>query len=385
MSTLGGITASKAGLYWPRTGKWSAEVELVEPAVLAGPVVLSIGDLVLVGTIVRGGPVEGHARYLVEGGAGGWRTTIPAKAYRNDLGVKLSTILKDAAAAAGERVELGADRSVGSAYVRPAGPAGDVLTALAGPWWIDEAGTTQVRPRPSPPVVVPFRLVAWDRAKAIREIASEAIAPFVPGALLAVPGAAIETIEEVRIDVDHAATRLHVRTQGAAPAPLLASGRALLGRIIRREIAKLGIVVSYEYRVVSQAGPYVDLQAARKAAGLPDLRRVLARPMSGYSVTYTPGSLVLVAFVEGDEARPFIAFGGEVGASGTVPLTATVDAEQLVQLAHGSDSLNVDEELGRVVRYGDLVTLPTPAGPAVGPIKQSPASAPNNIARVNAV
>lgn len=125
--------------------------------------------------------------------------------------------------------------------------------------------------------------------------------------------------------------------------------RASLGRIVRRELAALGILVTYEYRVVRQAGPLVDLQIVRKSDGLPDVARVVARPSApGYSVAYTLGSLVLVAFVAGDPRRPFVAFGGEVGAPGTLPITATIDATGEV---HAADAV------GYAARYGDKVAI----------------------------
>ena len=130
--------------------------------------------------------------------------------------------------------------------------------------------------------------------------------------------------------------------------------RGLVARLIRRELARLGLVVTYEYRVVLQAGAAVELQAVRRAAGLPDLARVFARPgAAGYAPTYRLGSTVLVAFVEGDPARPFIAFGPEVGSS--TPLEAAVDA----------DAIKLGRADGTVLREGDTISIAS-VPPVVG-------------------
>lgn len=121
--------------------------------------------------------------------------------------------------------------------------------------------------------------------------------------------------------------------------------RGSLARLIRRELARAGLLVTAEYRVVTQAGPYVELQAVKKSAGLPDLARVLSRPSAGYAPTYKLGSLVLVAFVAGDPRRPFIAFGPEVGSS--TPPAVAVDA----------DAINCGAALGTVIREGDTVSI----------------------------
>jgi hypothetical protein len=130
--------------------------------------------------------------------------------------------------------------------------------------------------------------------------------------------------------------------------------RDLVARLARRELAKLGLVLTYEYRVVLQSGPAVELQAMRQAAGLPDLARVVARPgAAGYAPSYRLGSTVLVAFVEGDPARPFIAFGPEVGAE--PPLEVAIDA----------DAIHLGRAHGTVVREGDTISIAS-VPPVVG-------------------
>lgn len=210
-ATLAGTPASSVVVRLPPVGVWTAEVELVAPVTLSGAVALVVGDLTLAGTVVRGGPVEGVASYLVTGGAGGWSglppgAPIAAKGYRNDAGVKLSTVLQDAAKAAGERLVLAADKSIGVAFARHAGPAWDVLARLCPSWWVDAAGVTQVGPRPATPITAKSKVLAWKRARSIKVLSVDVLAPFVPGALL--EGA---PIVEVLIRARHGATRVEVR------------------------------------------------------------------------------------------------------------------------------------------------------------------------------
>jgi hypothetical protein len=206
-ATLSGYPVSTAAVTRPRWGIWSAEVYLVDPAELAGSVSLTIEDLVLAGTVVRGGPVEGSARYLITGGAGGWRRVIGPQGYRNDLGIKLSTVLADAARAAGERVELdpALERVLGPAWVRRAGQAWNTFGRLSLPWWVDDAGTTQVRVRPAPVVAAPSRLISRDRGRALREVAADSLAAWAPGAVF--DGS---PIEHVTIHCEHGRARMQV-------------------------------------------------------------------------------------------------------------------------------------------------------------------------------
>ena len=206
-SSLSGYLVSDVRLHRVRVGIWSAEVCLPSPVQLAGAVSLTVGDLTLAGTVVRGGPVEGEAAYLVTGGAGKWRQSIPARAYRNDLGVKASTVLADAARDAGEQLVMTQpDAVLGSAFVRALAPAWNVLAEVAPTWWMDAAGVTQVGPRPAPVVSGTWRLIRWSRASGMQEIATDTPSIFEPGALLS--GA---PIEEVDLHATNEGTRLRVR------------------------------------------------------------------------------------------------------------------------------------------------------------------------------
>lgn len=207
-ANLSGNGISDVLLHRVRVGVWVAQVALPSPVQLAGAVSLTVGDLTLTGTVVRGGPVEGEASYLVTGGAGKWRLPIGARPYRNDLGVKASTVLQDAARDAGERLVITSPEVLlGSAWVRAKGEAWNVLAQVAPVWWMDNVGVTQVGPRPAT-VVQPgaFRLIKWVRRAGMQEVATDTPSALEPGFLL---GGA--PIEEVIIHANNAGLRCRVR------------------------------------------------------------------------------------------------------------------------------------------------------------------------------
>lgn len=122
----------------------------------------------------------------------------------------------------------------------------------------------------------------------------------------------------------------------------------------------------WEYRVVAQNGERLDLQAASSRFGLPDLRAVRVRPgVPGCKAQHAIGSLVLVAFVDSDPARPCVVGFDDPDSPGFVP-----DALELVG---EDDSIATTPSVaGRVVRYGDTVWMPTGTAATPLPYKISP-------------
>lgn len=127
-------------------------------------------------------PFQGKTSLRLIGGFGGWGKTIPAKPYKLEAGVKLSLVLGDAARAVGEKITIGADRSVGRFYVRDEAPACRLLNRLVPrAWWIDADGTTKTGTRPSSAIVSPFTILNFDGARGALTIDSEFLADWVPG------------------------------------------------------------------------------------------------------------------------------------------------------------------------------------------------------------
>lgn len=125
--------------------------------------------------------------------------------------------------------------------------------------------------------------------------------------------------------------------------------RGALERLARAALSSAPFAHVYEYRVIQMAvGGYLDLQPTDTSLGLPVLTRVLPRPgVAGSSSTPVPGSIVLVGFVNGSPARPYVAAWAAPGDPGAVPLVAALDGTS-VRLGPG---------LASVVRVGDTVSI----------------------------
>ena len=126
MSTLGAFRILVADVQVPPSGGWFATVSLDSSTLPPiGATVLTIGDLQLVGQVIRAdwddAPNGGRPIATVRGGAG-WRLPVKrAGSYSSSGGVKLSTVIADLARMTGETVApLVADLSLGVSFSWPA-------------------------------------------------------------------------------------------------------------------------------------------------------------------------------------------------------------------------------------------------------------------------
>ena len=352
-ATLAGAIVTRATIVIPRWGIWWADVQVASDVALSGRVELKVEDLTLSGTIAHGAPYRGVGWYRIVGGAAGWRTQIPERAYRAEVGVKLSTVLRDASVAAGETLGTVADRRIGPAYVRLAGDASSVLEALVPEaWHVDAAGVTQIGLRASAKYTPTYRLIAKRPDRALVTIAPDSLATLVPGAQL-------EGLEaySVRIELSPHELRAHVWGELVSP------GDRLLGAMrsmIELFTARTAYHAPYEYRVISSSNGYCDLRPVRSAKGLPDLSNVPMRAgIPGGGGEPLEGSTAHVSFSDGDPTRPFVcAFDGE-GATGWVPPVSKLNG----------DEIRLGDAQGYVLRDGELVSLSgtfPPPGPGTG-------------------
>lgn len=357
MSTgkLNGLMVERAAVTLPRWGVWTADVQVASGDLQASAATLELAGLTLVGTVLpdRGNVYRERGFYKIVGGAGGWRRTVPPRAYRNGPGVKLSTVVKDAAREAGETLSTFTDRVVGPSFVRPRGDAGRVLDLLAPQrWHVGEDGVTRLAVRAAAPFGEPYQVMDRRPDRAMLTVAAESIVGLVPGATL-------EGIEAatVRHELTPAGLRTHIAAYVAGMGDKLLGA---LGRVVRALTRRAFFLGQYEYRVDGGASGYVDLSPVGASIGLPHLANVAMRSgMPGGSGDPATGTTVLVGFINGDPGRPFVC--GFEGASGdaAVPTTARVDASAGVELGNAT---------GRVVRYGDAVNLvgfTSPAGAVV--------------------
>lgn len=302
-ASLNGLRATHARVQMPAKGLWYAEVSLDGEHTLAerAGVTLTIADLTLVGAVLSGGPAKGRSSFRLVAGAAGWNREIPKKSYNSDAGVKLSTILTDAAAEAGERIgAISTTPRVGPGFVRPAGRAATVLEQTADGWYVDNAGVTQLGARAASTLPANVtRVEPLNRMTASVKLASDSIAAIVPGVV--VDGMAA-------LDVEHNLTPDGLRStvygaRGEGHSRDFEAIRAVVDMIDPNRRFR-GVT---EYRVVTRDGKRLNLQPVLSTLGMPTLARVKVRPgVAGMEAIVPVGSVVLVGFVNSDPARPYV-------------------------------------------------------------------------------
>ncbi len=354
ISALNGHRVTRARVTLPAWGCWYVEASIDSEAALVGAVTIVLADMTLKGTVLSGGSDKGRSHFRIVAGAGGWGETIPRRSYTSDAGVRLATVLGDAAAAAGETLDMstvGTSARVGPAYARPEGPASRVLELLApSSWYVGEDGLTRLGRRPLTALTAKVSIASVDRGRAKVVLASDTIAGLVPGVV--VEGIeALDVLHEIDADGGLRST-IWGSVDGGASSRGVSALRALLEQLDPARAFR-GVT---EYRVVTLEGKRVNLQPVRVSTGMPDLRRVLARPgVPGAYGTAALGSRVLVGFVDSDESRPFVASFEDAEGEGFVPTDVSLDA--LVDVKLGA-------ALGRALRSGDKVMI---AGVQPGP------------------
>lgn len=300
--TLNGVRVVSGSITIPYYGTWVADVVLSEAGVISTGAKLVVSDLSLTGTVVRQASFAASRSARIVGGAGGWRNILPSRGYSHPAGVKLSTVLSDAARECGESIRVDGDRSIGAHYARDAGKAERVLELeLDGKWWVDALGVTRTDGRDGSPIVTPFTVIAWSGGKGQFEIASESVASWQPGRTFTSPTVdGVQVISSMTVDVDNEGkARLHVLSTNGARERLRESIRA----IIRQEIGMLSYLGAWEYTIASGDRDTVD--AVSDDARMPSLTKVPMMPgLMGEVVTPTPGSKCRIVFVNADPTRP---------------------------------------------------------------------------------
>lgn len=340
-ASVAGVPVAAARLHVPAWGMWWLDVTLAEPVVLSGRVAIDFAGIAASGTILSGGVDHERAAYRIIAGAGGWGRTIPEKGYLDDAGVKTATVLRDAAAEAGEEIAGLTTRRIGSHYARHAGPASDVLNTLVPRgWYIDYAGVTQIGTWPEEVYTGGAPQLRVDSAVGVVEFAvpDDGAADFVPG--MVIDGR--EPATDIEFMLESKSFTAAVYTGARLSRRLLAFERLLNALDPRRRYR-----ASYDYRVVTQSGERLNLQPARASSGMPSLANVPIRPgMAGLRANVALGSIVLVAFADGDPSRPGVVNHEEQGGPGWMPL--------ILELGEGPTQ--------GIVRLGD----PVVAGPYAG-------------------
>lgn len=175
-----------ARLTIPKIGAWLADVwtdDEITADELAGVLTVYAGGAPLTGSLVRGETWQGSTRLRIVGGAGGWRRRLPARWYVSDAGVRPSQVAQDAAKECGETISLGvaSDAPLGAWYARQAWSASRTLTQLGLPWHVIDDGSTSLRAWPATVIGSTMDVVAYDAARCIVELATDAPADWRPG------------------------------------------------------------------------------------------------------------------------------------------------------------------------------------------------------------
>lgn len=367
VATINGNRVASAVVTIPPYKAWRATVTTVDAVVLSGAVTLKLGALELRGTITAGGSYVGASRYVLKAGAATWSMDLPERSYRSRpncaAGVKLSTVLADAARECGETLAAGyTDRTIGDAWTREAGPASDALAALVGnsSWWLAPDGQTHVEPRETGVVPPGYAVTSYDPATGLIELDTEAPEQMVPGRTITVRDAGELVLGTVTLELGD---RLAVRAQTAAELQPDAIPYAIR-LLVRAELARYAPAGLWEYRVVGVDGDYLDVEAVASAAGLPQSARVPARPgIPGASSDPVGGSIVLVTFLNRDRARPVVVGYGGADCSGYVPDAVVLEADEItldsadVQLGTPMGDNKIGAGAIRVLCEGDTVNI----------------------------
>ena len=344
-ASVNGIQIVAGSLVIPLVGAWTADLHLATAQQVTGQATVVIGNLTLVGNVFRSDPYGGQTRVRIVGGAGGWRKPISAQGYGTGGGVKLSTVLQDAAKACGETVSVASDTTIGNAYVRVAfdtSVAGDILWQMVAQgfipaWYVDPAGTTQTKAWPSVTVNTPFTVTDQKPDEGAVEIATEDYAAWMPGASFSNPllasGQTFQSSGVHYVWGNDGTFRLEVLTSSATEGADRVLGP--IQQLVQKELAPARFYGRYAYTVSNPSDSTIDGTPVNKTLGLPDVQSV---PIAADSVAkYAPpaGAACHIMFLDGVPTQPVCVWTDQaptkVGlASGDQPVAKLGDIVQSV-------------------------------------------------------
>jgi hypothetical protein len=190
LADLSGVAIFAGSLVVPMSGLWHASLEFDVAQDISGPQTLNLAGVPWSCSVIRAIDWTGVRGVLLVAGAGGWRTTIPAKQYGGG-GVSTQMVLADAALACGESppvIDPSVPVSVGQSWDRASAPASNTLRLVLGDaWWADMTGVVQTKPRPATAIASPFTALHVDGAPGIYEIGTESPSDWQPGATFSGP------------------------------------------------------------------------------------------------------------------------------------------------------------------------------------------------------
>jgi hypothetical protein len=349
-----GITTGTVTLY--EQGDWFGDVSTNSGERIPDGtrVDLVVENVTLSGAIVRGNISGDVGRYQVAGRPE-WSTPIKPRAYQSSGAVLRSTVFADVAREAlgsswQSLVVAPSEASLGGHLERMGANgnvqvlARDVLGSLGLSWYVRNDGITFFGTRPSGTVTTDERILVSSRNDAIglRYVNCEDVAAFAPG--LAFED---EIIGELSYLITPEDVSLQVWTRAASNA-----FSDLVRMAWRRLFPRIELQGLYSY---STAGLTSNGKHSLRSTGsrsLPDINLAETWTIAGHTAEFVPGTHVLVAFADGNPAKPVIV---AIDPS-TLPASSSFDVAALGSIEFGAAEAHV-------LRSGDPVTV-VPSGPA---------------------
>jgi hypothetical protein len=324
---LNQLNVTKARILMPGTGVWVADLDVdldVTGIVPSGKAVLTIGTTILNGTIDdrATGKFGQKAHVQLVAGGGGWDKIVPALHLHADFGVLSTQVYNVTAATVGELIVDSVPVRLGKDFVRTAGPASRVLAGVD--WYVNTQGVTIVGPRvPQPFNPLSVEILEWDPDTRRAILATDEIVT--PGTILLDPRFGTATIRDVEqtFGPDGARCVAWCATRDIPAIPGLPASEVVGHRLVRalgslaREATSAIYTRPYKYRVALQMPDgRLTLQATSLDIPVPQiLQSVEVWPgIPGATAKVTPGTEVVVAFLNGDPSFPVV-----VGFSSLVP------------------------------------------------------------------
>jgi len=341
-------------------GLWSAFCRFEQDAPeLSGTVMIEMGSRKRLGTITRfDGTHMLRRSAVIVGGYGGWSKTVEARQYHLEGGVPAQRVAEDLCLFNGERLGTFVPSSafLGKDFVRNSTLASTILQTISGsaPWWVQDDGKTNVGDRPSPPVLTDYTVLGYDGANQTIELQLINHADVWIGQTIKGNLATPKTIQSYKLVVDQDGVRAECNVQAGTDL------QAIVNQLIDQRI-QAAASLPRKYRVLRMlASGRVELQAVKPSLGYPDLTEISELPgIPGVHATLKQGAEVIIGFVDGDRAQPFICNYGD-------SLTPKWIPEEL-NLCDGTDGVARQHDSVEVGGPGTIVTF-TPVTPSASPM-----------------
>lgn len=370
-ATVGEFDVLTGELEMAVSGAWKARFDLDADDVPKGATIIAYAGEgtpeSFFGTIVESAPDAGRTSVRIIGGAAGLKTTLPAVQY--DPQTPASTVIKDIAIAAGERIAAGVQEATQGIYIadpwmRTKGTgerALDLLlakiNALQPPggwnWRILANGCLWVGKETWPQATVPFQT---------KGASASGVAKFAPDSPTLRPGTNLggKRVCAVTHRFGGGLRTEAVLAEATDNTPTTNRRQDAEKAFVRAAVPELQELAQYEARVVSQ-NEDGTLEVVCDDERVGDLSRVpIWLGLPGCSVEVAAGARVKVAF---DAAKP----------EGRFASVWKTDAEALLITIRGVE-VHLGEGAGRVIREGDLIMFPVgvAATPTPMPVTYSP-------------